>query len=614
MKAMFGRLRSTFMLLVVCMSLVVGGQAWATAIAIDYERAKLVSKFAKYVGWPADAIQSEFIIGVYQDTEKHKFLSDYFANKGVNGKDIEVRLVETINEGKSVNILYISSTKKRALLLAHQMLKGLNVLIVTENSSKHDKTMIDISYSKQKTEIFLRINKENIANTQLEVPALSYFLDKKNNVDILTVSPTTALKNKKVEQLLALKEQLSLQKTSLFQLNNKLKLSKEKSTLDFKKEAKRLQILKQKNTKQIQEIISKNEQLQNLKKQLQAQKIQIETQEVKLNTVQTQFKVQKNTVQQNVQTADDEKTKAQDKIVIDLTEQLKKQYEITKNTTLKLTNMTQVNMSLSNFKILFYIFVISTMIALYVAFMMWKKSKRSPSFSSLELKSESDSLLLIRENQLTKSENLAALGYIATDVTYAVGLSLDDLQVQLQSTGDDKNIAALKPVVTLLENFNLMAADQDDTEIQSFDVIAYLQKMMMLYDFEFSQSEIVYNYCGERELTIKAIPSYIALVLLNLINNSLKHGFDNNGSGKIALNVERGVNSGVKITYSDDGKGMSKAVLNQIFTPFFTTQSARGYVGIGMSTTYDLITNKLAGNIKVESQEGEGTTVIITLL
>jgi hypothetical protein len=32
-----------------------------------------------------------------------------------------------------------------------------------------------------------------------------------------------------------------------------------------------------------------------------------------------------------------------------------------------------------------------------------------------------------------------------------------------------------------------------------------------------------------------------------------------------------------------------------------------------MSTTYDLIKNKLAGDIKIMSQEGKGTSVIITL-
>ena len=137
--------------------------------------------------------------------------------------------------------------------------------------------------------------------------------------------------------------------------------------------------------------------------------------------------------------------------------------------------------------------------------------------------------------------------------------------------------------------------------------------MLMLYDFEFSQSNIAYNYSGEKALTIKSVPSYIAIALLNVINNSLKHGFDNNGNGKITVKVEKGAKGGAKIIYSDDGKGMSKNTLKQVFEPFFTTHNDRGYVGVGMSTTYDLIKKKLAGDIKIDSQEGKGTTVTITL-
>nr|WP_274620465.1 ATP-binding protein [Colwellia maritima] len=118
---------------------------------------------------------------------------------------------------------------------------------------------------------------------------------------------------------------------------------------------------------------------------------------------------------------------------------------------------------------------------------------------------------------------------------------------------------------------------------------------------------------GEQKLSIRSVPSFIALALLNLINNSLKHGFDNTGNGKITLTVEKGAKNGAKITYKDDGKGMDKTVLKQVFTPFFTTRKDRGYVGVGMSTTHDLIKNKLGGDIKIESQVGKGTTVIITL-
>jgi signal transduction histidine kinase len=275
--------------------------------------------------------------------------------------------------------------------------------------------------------------------------------------------------------------------------------------------------------------------------------------------------------------------------------------------------MTKDNQLLSSFKVLFFIFVLIAIIAAVIALVMWKKSKKLASKDASHSSSRSDELLAERNRQLVKSENLAALGYIATDTTYAVGISLDDLQTKLESSGDTQNAALLKPVVTLLTNINLIAADQDETKVQSFDLISYIQRMIILYDFEFTQSDVEYLYSGEKALTIKSVPSYIALVLLNIINNSLKHGFNNNGKGKIALMIEKGAKGGATITYSDDGKGMNQETLAQIFEPFFTTHSDRGYVGLGMSITHDLITNKLAGTIKINSQEGKGTTVTINL-
>ena len=611
MKAKFARLRSRFMLLIVIMGLVVGGQTWAQTATIDSEKARLVSKLAKYVGWPAQAMQAKFIIGVYDDVEKYEYFSNYFANKGVKGKDISVRLVESFSQAKEVNILYISSPNQRKVLqIIDRVISGSNVLIVTEDTKDLSTTMIDISYDEEQSKIDFKVIDSNIVKAQLTLAELSYFFEDNNSEEILSPSPTFAKKNQQDKQYSALENKLALQQSALNQLNNKLNSSKEnleKYNLALQKNAERLEIEQQENTQKSQEIKAKDKQLQDLEKKLKAQQ--------RASRQSGQISVEGLTAEQILE--EEEKAQAeiqaQEKFVADLTEELKKQKDIANNASIKLTNVTKDNESLSSFQTLFYVFVLIAVIALLIAFMMWNKAKNVASKPSLPSKNENKSLLPIREDQLIKSENFAALGYIATDITYAAGLSLNDMQAKLESAGDTKNATTLKPVVTLLENFNIIAADQDDTDIQSFNVIAYVQKMIMLYEFEFSQSDIVYNYVGEKELTIKSVPSYIALSLINIINNSLKHGFDNNGNGKIALKVEKGAKGGAKITYSDDGKGMNKATLEQIFKPFFTTRSDRGYVGVGMSTTYDLIKNKLSGDIKIDSKEGKGTTVTITL-
>ena len=70
MKAKFVRLRSSVMLLIFSMGLVVGGQTGAQAATIDHEKATLVSKLARYVSWPAEARQRN-LLSVFMEMLKN---------------------------------------------------------------------------------------------------------------------------------------------------------------------------------------------------------------------------------------------------------------------------------------------------------------------------------------------------------------------------------------------------------------------------------------------------------------------------------------------------------------------------------------------------------------
>lgn len=612
MKAKFTRLRSRFTLLIFSLGLIVVGQTWAQNSTIDYEKATLVSKFAKYVNWPAEARQRTFVIGVYEDTEKHSYFSDFFANKGVKGKDISVRLIESISEAKNVNILYIPASKQRNLAkLSDRVISASHVLIITEDAKDISKTMIDISFNRQQSQISFKVIEPNFDDAKLAVPELSYFVDNKNNEEILTESPTFKAQQKQKSELSSLQNQIEQQKISLQQLNEKLDASQESSEkyyLALQQQAERLKLVQKEDDNKKQELKSQNRKLEKLTKQLQEQKSELEI----AKQLQNQ-ETQSTSTEQAFPVIDNEKIEAQEKTITELTEKLNEQRNIANNNAIKLANMTKESEAQSSYQTLFYVFLLLALAASVIAFLMWKKAQSAESQASSAPSKAGNDILPLREEQLVKSENIAALGYIASDITYAVGISLEELQAQFESAGETKNATTLKPVVELLENFNLIAADQDDTKPQNFDVIDYIKKMLALYDFEFSQSDIAYSYAGEKALTIKSVPSYIALALLHIINNSLKHGFNNDGNGKISLKVEKGVKSGAKITFSDDGKGMSKTTLENMFKPFYTTRSDRGYVGTGMSTTYDLIKKKLAGDIKVDSKEGKGTTITISL-
>jgi CheY-like chemotaxis protein len=68
----------------------------------------------------------------------------------------------------------------------------------------------------------------------------------------------------------------------------------------------------------------------------------------------------------------------------------------------------------------------------------------------------------------------------------------------------------------------------------------------------------------------------------------------------------------VQLVVDDNGRGMGRDVLDRIFEPFFTTKQVGRGSGLGMPMVYGF-THQSGGDIRVESTEGEGTTVALYL-
>ena len=115
---------------------------------------------------------------------------------------------------------------------------------------------------------------------------------------------------------------------------------------------------------------------------------------------------------------------------------------------------------------------------------------------------------------------------------------------------------------------------------------------------------------------IKADPTQIHQVIMNLTTNAY-HAMENTGGvlevclkethfiEPILPDIEAGRYA--CLTISDTGPGMSKAVTEKIFTPFFTTKELGKGTGMGLSVVHGIVSG-LGGAIQVSSKPGKGTS------
>ncbi|MBJ7552185.1 sensor histidine kinase [Marinomonas ostreistagni] len=101
------------------------------------------------------------------------------------------------------------------------------------------------------------------------------------------------------------------------------------------------------------------------------------------------------------------------------------------------------------------------------------------------------------------------------------------------------------------------------------------------------------------ELMLKTYPGAVDQVITNLISNSCTHGFNGHDREHEIYLTAKALEDCVVMDYRDNGIGMDAEVARRVFEPFYTTNRAKGGSGLGMSITYNLITQKLGGEIRV---------------
>ncbi|MEM1096494.1 MAG: ATP-binding protein, partial [Bacteroidota bacterium] len=113
---------------------------------------------------------------------------------------------------------------------------------------------------------------------------------------------------------------------------------------------------------------------------------------------------------------------------------------------------------------------------------------------------------------------------------------------------------------------------------------------------------------------VSVMPQDLGRVILNVVGNAFDALMEaGTPDPRVTISTHR-TDDHVEIRVEDNGPGMPKAVREKVFEPFFTTKPAGQGTGLGLSLSYDIITQGHNGTMRVESAPGQGTAFTITLL
>jgi two-component system, NtrC family, sensor kinase len=223
------------------------------------------------------------------------------------------------------------------------------------------------------------------------------------------------------------------------------------------------------------------------------------------------------------------------------------------------------------------------------------------------------------EVQLTQADKLSSIGLLAAGVAHEVNTPLAVIssytQMLAKQLHSDPQKAGLLEKITKqtfraseIVNNLLNFSRTTGTELTEISLNKVIADTLALLEHQFKVAHIeVRSELNEKLPLIQGNAGRLQQVFLNLFLNA-KDAMAGGGTLNVAtLNGEF-----VSVRVSDTGSGIAQENIHRIYDPFFTTKTApeegqtRG-TGLGLSVTYGII-QEHAGNIRVESRPGEGTT------
>jgi signal transduction histidine kinase len=224
------------------------------------------------------------------------------------------------------------------------------------------------------------------------------------------------------------------------------------------------------------------------------------------------------------------------------------------------------------------------------------------------------------QKNLREKEKQNAIYQLAAGIAHEIGNPLNALSLNVQrlyrnlsdSEGKHKKLMTLiknevKRIDNIIKQF-LKFSKPMPLEKSKVDMNELINEVIEVYQEKLENNNIALIWNPDGEIAVQADEGKIKQTIINLIENAIEAMPD---GGRLNIYLSQNESTGeINLEIGDNGKGIDEETQSKIFNLFFTTRD--NGTGIGLSQVYKIIQNH-GGDIKVESELGEGTTFKINL-
>ncbi len=229
------------------------------------------------------------------------------------------------------------------------------------------------------------------------------------------------------------------------------------------------------------------------------------------------------------------------------------------------------------------------------------------------------------QDGVIQTEKMASVGKLAAGVAHEVGNPLASIssiaQVMRRSSASDTQIERIDLILEqvariarIVHDLLSFARPKEDTGHERVEIAPLLDQATKLLGYDRRTDRI--DIMQQHDVNLRPVRGdgdKLLLVFTNILINAVDamHSGNDKPRGSINIKAEQ-EGDRVLVRFQDSGEGMSEEQIANAFEPFFTTKPPGAGTGLGLWICYQTI-QRHNGSILIDSREGEGTTVTISL-